>query len=173
MPSFHVAAAWMATWAVRRDRPALLAFIVLNVLLTASTVLLGVHYAVDVVAGVALLATSVTVYELAARRRVGRLALAAHRNPGEPNSSHPQSDKEQHMCLLKDTNYVISKISNGHAATPTRIYVANTPNDADISASSSIHAAGIAKPSAGRVAAPCGSALAHTNAVVRSVDVIP
>jgi membrane-associated phospholipid phosphatase len=75
MPSFHVAAAWMATWAVRKCRPALVAFVALNVLLTASTVLLGVHYAVDVVAGIALLAVSVGGYALVARRRLAAIGF--------------------------------------------------------------------------------------------------
>jgi hypothetical protein len=70
MPSFHVAAAWTATWAIRSCRPALLLYIPLNVLLTASTFMLGMHYVVDAVAGLAMLAASVVVY-----RTVASLAL--------------------------------------------------------------------------------------------------
>ena len=62
MPSFHVAAAWMAVWAVRRSRPAVWVLSALNLVLTAATILLGVHYAVDVVAGLVLLAACIALY---------------------------------------------------------------------------------------------------------------
>jgi membrane-associated phospholipid phosphatase len=60
-PSFHVAGAWMVTWAFRRSWlwvPLLL----INVLLSAATVLLGVHYAVDLFATGVMVTTSVIVY---------------------------------------------------------------------------------------------------------------
>ena len=62
MPSFHVAGALMATWAVRGRRSILVAFSILNATLIASTVLTGAHYAVDIAASVALFAVSVGCY---------------------------------------------------------------------------------------------------------------
>ena len=61
MPSFHVGAAWIVTWAVRRSRWLLMFFVPLNLVLTASTVMLGEHYAVDVVGGLGLAAVSIAI----------------------------------------------------------------------------------------------------------------
>lgn len=149
MPSFHVAAAWMATWAVRRCRPALVAFIALNVLLSASTVLLGIHYAVDVVAGVALLAVSVCAYDLAVcRRLLGRLALPAHRHPAESDRRHTQRNQEQHVYLLECTDSVIAGGSNARAAVVAQICAGNLPRSGATSESSASHGKEIAKLSA-------------------------
>jgi membrane-associated phospholipid phosphatase len=61
MPSFHVAIAWVVTWAVRRSPWLLACFVPLNLLLTASTVMLGEHYAVDVLGGFLVAAVSIAV----------------------------------------------------------------------------------------------------------------
>lgn len=61
-PSFHVAAALIATWAVRHRRRVLIPIALLNVALIASTVLSGVHYAVDAIAAVPLFAGSAFAY---------------------------------------------------------------------------------------------------------------
>lgn len=62
IPSFHVAGAWMVTWATRRFRLLFATLLVLNLCLTASTLLLGVHYAVDLVATAIMCGTSVWLY---------------------------------------------------------------------------------------------------------------
>jgi hypothetical protein len=61
-PSFHVAGGLMVTWAFRGHRPWFAALAVLNTLLIASTLLTGVHYAIDVVAAVVLFAGSVLLW---------------------------------------------------------------------------------------------------------------
>ena len=61
MPSFHVGAAWIVTWAVRRSRLLLVPFVTLNLLLTASTVMLGEHYGIDVLGGFGLAAASIAI----------------------------------------------------------------------------------------------------------------
>jgi len=61
MPSFHVGAAWIVTWAVRRSRWLLAVFVPLNLVLTVSTLMLGEHYAVDVLGGLGLTAVSIAV----------------------------------------------------------------------------------------------------------------
>ena len=71
-PSFHVAGALIATWAVRHRRGLFITFALLNAALIASTVLCGVHYAVDVVAAVPLFACSVFVYRRWASRLLPR-----------------------------------------------------------------------------------------------------
>jgi membrane-associated phospholipid phosphatase len=48
MPSFHVAGAFMVTWALRRHVRWFVLAAVLNGLLTVSTVATGAHYLVDV-----------------------------------------------------------------------------------------------------------------------------
>ncbi len=65
-PSFHVAGAWMATHAFRRTW-LVAPLAVLNAALVASTVLLGAHYAVDLLATGAMVAVSWWLY-----RRIGR-----------------------------------------------------------------------------------------------------
>jgi hypothetical protein len=61
-PSFHVAGGLMVTWAFRAYRRMFAALIVLNTLMIASTVLLGPHYAVDLIASAAVFAASVWLY---------------------------------------------------------------------------------------------------------------
>ena len=61
-PSFHVAGAFMVTWAMRRHRALFISLGVLNSALIASTVLLGAHYAVDVIATVVMWGGSLAVY---------------------------------------------------------------------------------------------------------------
>jgi hypothetical protein len=67
VPSFHVAGAWMVTWAFRRTW-LLVPFAILNGLLTASTVMLGSHYAVDLVATVPMIGLSCLLFHLVGRR---------------------------------------------------------------------------------------------------------
>jgi hypothetical protein len=62
-PSFHVAGALIVSWAVRHRRWIFVPIAVLNAALIASTVMTGVHYAVDAVASVPLFAFSVVVYK--------------------------------------------------------------------------------------------------------------
>lgn len=57
-PSFHVAAALIVTWAFRRHWPWLVVLVPLNLALTLSTVLLGVHYVADLLATGIMLAGS-------------------------------------------------------------------------------------------------------------------
>jgi hypothetical protein len=71
-PSFHVAGALMVTWAFRRHRFICAALILVNSLMIASTILLGPHYAVDIVASTALFAASTGVY-----RSWGRALITA------------------------------------------------------------------------------------------------
>jgi membrane-associated phospholipid phosphatase len=88
MPSFHVAAAWTAVWAVRRSRPAIGVLSVLNVGLTLATILLGVHYAVDVLAGFALAAACVALYHAPAaiEARLGARVALRLRTPHESSA---------------------------------------------------------------------------------------
>ena len=62
MPSFHVAAGLMVTWAVRGSAWALVGFGALNVVMIAATVLCGAHYFVDLVATFVLFALSVMLW---------------------------------------------------------------------------------------------------------------
>ena len=89
MPSFHVAGAWMSAWAVRRSRPALWTFLGLNTVLTAATVLLGVHYAVDVLAGAALFVACAGLYHAAANADARILNVMALRLRTPRPSSAP------------------------------------------------------------------------------------
>ena len=78
-PSFHVAGALMVTWAFRRHRVLFVGFAVLNSLLIASTVLLGPHYAIDILASLAVFLVSTFVYSrwahlLTTSRKTGRRA---------------------------------------------------------------------------------------------------
>lgn len=69
MPSFHVAGALMATWAVRNNLGLLAVYGVLNAMLIAATVLTGAHYAIDILASAALFALSVWCYRRLVSRR--------------------------------------------------------------------------------------------------------
>ena len=70
-PSFHVAGGIIVTWAFRRYRWMLLLLLILNTLMVTSTVLLGPHYAVDIIASAAVFAVSVWIYHRWARRLTG------------------------------------------------------------------------------------------------------
>jgi hypothetical protein len=61
-PSFHAAGGMLITWAFRRYRGWAIALGTLNVLLIAATVLTGAHYAIDVIASVAVFAGSVWLW---------------------------------------------------------------------------------------------------------------
>jgi hypothetical protein len=61
-PSFHVAGAAMVTWAFRRHRWFFIPLLCLNTALTAATVMLGIHYAADLVATAVMFGASVIVY---------------------------------------------------------------------------------------------------------------
>jgi membrane-associated phospholipid phosphatase len=61
-PSFHVAGAFMVRCATRRHRALFISLGVLNSALIASTVLLGAHYAVDVIATVVMWGGSLAMY---------------------------------------------------------------------------------------------------------------
>jgi membrane-associated phospholipid phosphatase len=61
-PSFHVAGGLMVTWAFGGHRRWFAALAMLNTLMIASTVLTGVHYAIDVVGAVVLFAGSVLLW---------------------------------------------------------------------------------------------------------------
>jgi membrane-associated phospholipid phosphatase len=66
-PSFHLAGAWMVTWAFRRTW-LLVPLAILNSLLAASTVMLGAHYAVDFVATAAMIGLTWLLFHLVGRR---------------------------------------------------------------------------------------------------------
>jgi hypothetical protein len=68
VPSFHVAGVLLVTWAFRRRRPVFLALTVLNAALTVSTFVTGVHYVIDVLAAVPLVAASIAAYHWGGRR---------------------------------------------------------------------------------------------------------
>jgi hypothetical protein len=70
-PSFHVAGAWMVTWAFRRTW-LVVPLTFLNTALAASTVMLGAHYAIDLLATAAMIGLSYLLY-----RKVGRPLLPA------------------------------------------------------------------------------------------------
>ena len=61
-PSFHTAGALMVTWAFRHKRWFLLPLILINVGLISATFLMGAHYFVDTLGGVALFAASTGIY---------------------------------------------------------------------------------------------------------------
>jgi membrane-associated phospholipid phosphatase len=61
-PSFHVAGAMLVTWAFRHRRRVLIPLLLLNIGLVISTVITGVHYAVDVLAAVPLVGGSLAAY---------------------------------------------------------------------------------------------------------------
>jgi membrane-associated phospholipid phosphatase len=69
-PSFHVALGWIVTWVFRRYRLLCGTLMILNAALTASTVLLGAHYAVDLPASALMVGASIWLY-----RRWGRALM--------------------------------------------------------------------------------------------------
>jgi hypothetical protein len=87
-PAFHVAGAWMAAWAVRRSRLAFWTLCGLNIALTAATVLLGIHYVVDGLAGFALLLASIALYRAPALWRARAPdGMASRLRNQEPSSA--------------------------------------------------------------------------------------
>ena len=66
-PSFHVAGAWMVTWAFRRTW-LLVPLAILNSALAASTVMLGAHYFVDLIATAVMVGFSAVLFNLVGRR---------------------------------------------------------------------------------------------------------
>jgi len=67
-PSFHVMWAVLTTYAALPNRRLFWAVAALNVLIVASTVLLGWHFLVDALAGIALALAAVAAGEYAHRR---------------------------------------------------------------------------------------------------------
>ncbi len=84
-PSFHVAGGLMVTWAFRHYRKLFIALTALNALMIASTVLLGPHYVVDIVASILLFALSAGVYRRWARQ------LAVPRTTARPQTPQARS----------------------------------------------------------------------------------
>lgn len=70
MPSFHVAAGLMVTWAFRQHRIWMACLTCLNALMIAATFMSGAHYFIDVVATAALFVAGVVVYNLWGARLV-------------------------------------------------------------------------------------------------------
>jgi hypothetical protein len=70
MPSFHVAAGLMVTWAFRQHRTWMVCLACLNVLMIAATFMSGAHYFVDVVATAALFVAGVVIYDMWGARLV-------------------------------------------------------------------------------------------------------
>jgi hypothetical protein len=62
-PSFHVAGAFIVTWAFRARRRFFIPLIALNVCLVTSTFVTGVHYLIDVIAAVPLFGASLAAYQ--------------------------------------------------------------------------------------------------------------
>jgi hypothetical protein len=67
-PSFHVAMAIVVAWVCRRHRLLFGLMLIIDSTLIASTVLLGAHYAVDLVASVIMVAGSIWIYRRWATR---------------------------------------------------------------------------------------------------------
>jgi membrane-associated phospholipid phosphatase len=76
-PSFHAAGGMLITWAFRRYRGWAIALGTLNVLLIAATVLTGAHYAIDVIASVAVFAGSVWLWRRVAVHWIAPAATVA------------------------------------------------------------------------------------------------
>lgn len=76
-PSFHAAGGLMITWAFRRYRLWAIALGCLNALLIAATVLTGAHYAIDVIASVAVFAGSVWFWRRVIVHWIEPAAIAA------------------------------------------------------------------------------------------------
>jgi hypothetical protein len=62
-PSFHVAGAVMVTWALRQSRVWMAILLPINLLLTAATVLTGVHYVADLFGTAVMCAVSLWLYQ--------------------------------------------------------------------------------------------------------------
>jgi membrane-associated phospholipid phosphatase len=74
-PSFHVAGAMMVTWAFRRHRWFFVPLLCLNAVMAASTVMLGAHYATDLVATALMFGASVIIYRRWGERLLARKGL--------------------------------------------------------------------------------------------------
>jgi hypothetical protein len=72
-PSFHVAGAMIVSWTFRHRLWMFYPLMALNVCLIAATLLLGIHYGIDVVAGAFVFVVSVWIYN--------RLGLSTHSGP--------------------------------------------------------------------------------------------
>jgi membrane-associated phospholipid phosphatase len=89
IPSFHVIGGLLLTSAAQKTR-LFVPIAILNTLLIISTVMIGVHYAVDVLAGITLWAASVLIY----RRLVVHLVPAF----GSSKGIAPETRPEPHMA---------------------------------------------------------------------------
>lgn len=78
MPSFHVAGGFMLTWVFRGYR-ILWLFVLLNGLMTLSTVLTGAHYGVDIPGTVLLFGVSVLIHRAVTRPSVNRIPTSRPR----------------------------------------------------------------------------------------------
>lgn len=85
LPSFHTAGAAIVTWAFRRT-PLVWCLLPVNVLLIAATVLLGAHYAVDLLGSGVMLAGSLALYRWT-RRQTGFPAVTHRANRRRANAS--------------------------------------------------------------------------------------
>ncbi len=90
MPSFHVIWAWLCLYLLRTWPMAVRIFLPVNLLLTASCVLLGWHYVLDIVGSVVVICIAHGLYFLACKNRssmrhsvTGELSLF-----GQPQSRH-------------------------------------------------------------------------------------
>jgi hypothetical protein len=85
VPSFHMAGAVIVTWACRRTWLVWI-LVPLNVLLIAATVLLGAHYAIDLVASGLMLASSLAFYRWVCRHIRKGTSRSARSNPRKAGS---------------------------------------------------------------------------------------
>ena len=77
-PSLHVAAACLFPWAVRRIRGVNVIVLLLNVGLVLATSVSGIHYVVDVSAGLALGGTVIVAELVWSRRTVAGRLMDVH-----------------------------------------------------------------------------------------------
>jgi hypothetical protein len=92
MPSFHFAGALIVMWALRRHPPLFWPAVGLNTLLTASTVLTGTHYAVDLLGTLVMFGASVWCWNGYARGLVKSTTDAPESHGCIPSAtSQPES----------------------------------------------------------------------------------
>lgn len=82
-PSFHTATGLYATWVLRRRRWLMAPMLAINCLLILATVLMGIHYAMDTIAGGLVCALSCLTYPVLGRR-LGLEAPVARLKTSEP-----------------------------------------------------------------------------------------
>lgn len=82
-PSFHVAGGLIVTWVFRRHPWLFGGLVALNALMIASTILLGPHYAVDIIASTALVVVSAWIYSRWASKLIEPREQAAPVNAAE------------------------------------------------------------------------------------------